>query len=114
MSFRVPTVDVSVVDLTVKLEKKATYDQIKATIKEEAEGKLTGILGYTEDDVVSTDFVGESRGFLYGEDGHMELIYQICANTGMYSSKDELLERDVELSSTKVPHGEVTILEDNS
>ncbi|KAF6173869.1 hypothetical protein GIB67_039820 [Kingdonia uniflora] len=45
---------------------------------------------------------------------HMELIYQICANTRMYSSKDELLEKDVELSNTRVPHGEVTILEDNS
>ncbi|KAF6155784.1 hypothetical protein GIB67_007431 [Kingdonia uniflora] len=45
--------------------------------------------------------------------GHMEPIYQICANTGMYSSKDELLEKDVELSNTRVPHGEVTILEDN-
>ncbi|KAF6168067.1 hypothetical protein GIB67_011452 [Kingdonia uniflora] len=44
----------------------------------------------------------------------MELIYQICANTGMYSSKDELLEKDVELSNTRVPYGEVTILEDNS
>ncbi|KAF6146230.1 hypothetical protein GIB67_011702 [Kingdonia uniflora] len=44
----------------------------------------------------------------------MELIYQICANTVMYSSKDELLENDVELSNTRVPHGEVTILEDNS
>ncbi|KAF6175708.1 hypothetical protein GIB67_022710 [Kingdonia uniflora] len=45
---------------------------------------------------------------------HMELIYQISANTGMYCSKDELLEKDVELSNTRVPHGEVTILEDNS
>ncbi|KAF6162561.1 hypothetical protein GIB67_003107 [Kingdonia uniflora] len=45
---------------------------------------------------------------------YMELIYQICANTGMYSSKDELLEKDVELSNKRVPHGEVTILEDNS
>ncbi|KAF6138030.1 hypothetical protein GIB67_042935 [Kingdonia uniflora] len=44
----------------------------------------------------------------------MELIYQICANTGMYNSKDELLEKDVELSNTRVPHREVTILEDNS
>ncbi|KAF6151298.1 hypothetical protein GIB67_020620 [Kingdonia uniflora] len=44
----------------------------------------------------------------------MELSYQICANTGMYSSKDELLEKDVELSNTRVPHGEVTILENNS
>ncbi|KAF9598653.1 hypothetical protein IFM89_029903 [Coptis chinensis] len=57
----VPTVDVSVVDLTVRLEKKASYDQIKAAIKEESEGKLKGILGYTEDDVVSTDFISDNR-----------------------------------------------------
>ncbi|KAJ7013896.1 hypothetical protein NC653_003507 [Populus alba x Populus x berolinensis] len=61
MAFRVPTVDVSVVDLTVRIEKKATYDQIKAAIKEESETNLKGILGYTEDDVVSTDFMGDSR-----------------------------------------------------
>ncbi|KAF2610834.1 hypothetical protein F2Q70_00009573 [Brassica cretica] len=65
MSFRVPTVDVSVVDLTVRLEKAATYDQIKKAIKEESEGKLKGILGYTEDDVVSTDFVGDSRSSIF-------------------------------------------------
>ncbi|KAF6167391.1 hypothetical protein GIB67_020697 [Kingdonia uniflora] len=44
----------------------------------------------------------------------MVLIYQICVNTGMYSSKDELLEKDVELLNTRVPHGEIIILEDNS
>ncbi|KAF3546036.1 hypothetical protein DY000_02003579 [Brassica cretica] len=65
MSFRVPTVDVSVVDLTVRLEKAATYDQIKKAIKEESEGKLKGILGYTEDDVVSTDFIGDSRSSIF-------------------------------------------------
>ncbi|KAG7015964.1 Glyceraldehyde-3-phosphate dehydrogenase 2, cytosolic [Cucurbita argyrosperma subsp. argyrosperma] len=65
MAFRVPTVDVSVVDLTVRLEKKATYEDIKAAIKEESEGKLKGILGYTEDDVVSTDFVGDSRSSIF-------------------------------------------------
>ncbi|KAH0855560.1 hypothetical protein HID58_036572 [Brassica napus] len=65
MSFRVPTVDVSVVDLTVRLEKAATYDDIKKAIKEESEGKLKGILGYTEDDVVSTDFVGDSRSSIF-------------------------------------------------
>ncbi|KAL0555928.1 hypothetical protein IC582_004431 [Cucumis melo] len=65
MSFRVPTVDVSVVDLTVRLEKKATYEDIKAAIKEESEGKLKGILGYTEDDVVSTDFVGDCRSSIF-------------------------------------------------
>ncbi|XP_068333661.1 glyceraldehyde-3-phosphate dehydrogenase 2, cytosolic [Pyrus communis] len=65
MAFRVPTVDVSVVDLTVRLEKPASYDQIKAAIKEESEGKLKGILGYTEDDVVSTDFIGDSRSSIF-------------------------------------------------
>ncbi|KAK4778992.1 hypothetical protein SAY86_006520 [Trapa natans] len=65
MAFRVPTVDVSVVDLTVRLEKAATYDEIKAVIKEASEGSLKGILGYTEDDVVSTDFVGDSRSSIF-------------------------------------------------
>ncbi|GMP91896.1 hypothetical protein CsSME_00042368 [Camellia sinensis var. sinensis] len=60
MAFRVPTVDISVVDLTVRLEKGASYQQIKDAIKEESGGKLKGIMGYTEDDVVSTDFVGDS------------------------------------------------------
>lgn len=65
MAFRVPTVDVSVVDLTVRIEKAASYDEIKAAIKAESEGKLKGILGYTEEDVVSTDFVGDSRSSIF-------------------------------------------------
>ncbi|GJT58236.1 cytosolic glyceraldehyde-3-phosphate dehydrogenase [Tanacetum coccineum] len=65
MAFRVPTADVSVVDLTVRLEKKATYEQIKAAIKEESEGKLKGILGYVDEDLVSTDFVGDSRSSIF-------------------------------------------------
>ncbi|CAN1794765.1 Glyceraldehyde-3-phosphate dehydrogenase 2, cytosolic, partial [Linum perenne] len=65
MAFRVPTADVSVVDLTVKLEKAATYEQIKAAIKEESEGKLKGILGYVDEDVVSADFLGDSRSSIF-------------------------------------------------
>ncbi|KAM7254204.1 hypothetical protein ACFE04_031886 [Oxalis oulophora] len=65
MAFRVPTVDVSVVDLTVRLEKAASYEQIKAAIKAESEGKLKGILGYTEDEVVSTDFIGDNRSSIF-------------------------------------------------
>ncbi len=61
MAFRVPTLDVSVVDLTVELAKETTYDEIKAAVKAAAEGPMKGILGYTEDDVVSTDFITESR-----------------------------------------------------
>ncbi|RZC70074.1 hypothetical protein C5167_035089 [Papaver somniferum] len=65
MAFRVPTVDVSVVDLTVRLEKKATYEEIKAAIKEESEGKMKGILGYVDEDLVSTDFLGDNRSSIF-------------------------------------------------
>lgn len=61
MSFRVPTMDVSVVDLTVNLGKSASYDEICKVMKDASEGELKGILGYTEDLVVSQDFVGEPR-----------------------------------------------------
>nr|WP_294776348.1 type I glyceraldehyde-3-phosphate dehydrogenase [uncultured Flavobacterium sp.] len=61
MSFRVPTVDVSVVDLTVKVAKETSYDEIMAVLKKASENELKGILGFTEDDVVSQDFVGDSR-----------------------------------------------------
>ncbi|MGN1041864.1 MAG: type I glyceraldehyde-3-phosphate dehydrogenase [Christensenellales bacterium] len=61
MAFRVPTPDVSVVDLTVRLAKEATYDEVKAAVKEASETYMKGVLGYTEDAVVSTDFVGEAR-----------------------------------------------------
>ena len=59
MAFRVPTLDVSVVDLTCRLEKAGSYDAIKAAMKAAAEGPMKGVLGYTEDDVVSSDFIGE-------------------------------------------------------
>jgi len=65
MSFRVPVADVSVVDLTVKLVKPASYDQIKAAMKEASEGELKGIMGYTEDDVVSQDFLGDARTCIF-------------------------------------------------
>ncbi|KAJ6688307.1 GLYCERALDEHYDE-3-PHOSPHATE DEHYDROGENASE [Salix koriyanagi] len=65
MAFRVPTIDVSVVDLTVRLQKPAKYDEIKAAIKEESEGKMKGILGYTDEDLVSTDFIGDQRSSIF-------------------------------------------------
>ncbi|VDM46819.1 unnamed protein product [Toxocara canis] len=65
MAFRVPTPDVSVVDLTCRLEKAATMDDIKAAVKEAAAGPMKGILGYTEDSVVSTDFVGDSHSSIF-------------------------------------------------
>ena len=61
MAFRVPVADVSVVDLTVKTEKSVSYEDLKAVVKKASENELKGVLGYTEEDVVSQDFVGESR-----------------------------------------------------
>jgi glyceraldehyde 3-phosphate dehydrogenase len=60
MAFRVPTPNVSVVDLTVNLERGATYEDVKAAMKAASQGELSGILGYTEDEVVSTDFLGQT------------------------------------------------------
>jgi glyceraldehyde 3-phosphate dehydrogenase len=65
MSFRVPVADVSVVDLTVRLKTPTSYDAIKAAMKEASEGELKGILGYTEDEVVSEDFKGDSRTSIF-------------------------------------------------
>jgi len=65
MSFRVPTPDVSVVDLTARLDKGASYEEICAAMKKASEGELKGILGYTEDEVVSTDFVGDFRTSIF-------------------------------------------------
>ena len=65
MSFRVPTLDVSVVDLTVNLAKPATYAEICEAIKQASEGELKGILGYTDEDVVSSDFLGDTRTSIF-------------------------------------------------
>jgi glyceraldehyde 3-phosphate dehydrogenase len=65
MSFRIPTPDVSVVDLTCRLAKETTYEAICAAMKKASEGELKGILGYTEDEVVSTDFLGDKRTSIF-------------------------------------------------
>lgn len=65
MSFRVPVADVSVVDLTVRLKNPATYEQIKDAMKAASEGEMKGVLGYTEDEVVSTDFLGDPRTSIF-------------------------------------------------
>lgn len=73
MSFRVPTPDVSVVDLTCRLEKGTTYEEIKKVMKEASEGELKGIMGYTEDAVVSNDFIGDSRSSIFDADAGIML-----------------------------------------
>ena len=73
MAFRVPTSDVSVVDLTVDLEREATYEEIKAEMKAQSEGALKGILGYTEDKVVATDFIGDARTSIFDAEAGIAL-----------------------------------------
>jgi len=73
MAFRVPTPNVSVVDLTCRLEKPAKYEEIKAAMKAASEGELKGILGYTEDEVVSSDFMTESRTSIFDAKAGIQL-----------------------------------------
>jgi glyceraldehyde 3-phosphate dehydrogenase len=73
MAFRVPTSDVSIVDLTVELENEASYEEICDAMKAASEGAMKGVLGYTEDKVVSTDFRGESRTSVFDASGGIQL-----------------------------------------
>ena len=73
MAFRVPTVDVSVVDLTVRTKKETSLAEIKAAVKKAAEGSMNGVMGYTEDAVVSQDFVSEERTSVFDADSAIEL-----------------------------------------
>ncbi|KAL2500146.1 Glyceraldehyde-3-phosphate dehydrogenase GAPC2 [Abeliophyllum distichum] len=97
MAFRVPTVDVSVVDLTVRLEKAASYDEIKAALKEESEGKMKGILGYTEDDVVSTDFIGDSRSSIFDAKAGIALSSNFVKVVSWYDNEWGYSNRVVDL-----------------
>ena len=93
MAFRVPTVDVSVVDLTVRLEKETSYEEIKNVFKAASEGALKGILGYTEEAVVSQDFVSDDRTSIFDAGAGIELspkFYKIISwydNEFGYSNK---------------------------
>ena len=73
MAFRVPTIDVSVVDLTCNLERPTTYEEICAAMKKASEGELKGILGYTEDQVVSSDFLGDARTSIFDAKAGIQL-----------------------------------------
>ena len=73
MSFRIPTADVSVVDLTVNLKNAASYEDIKKAMKDASEGELKGVLGYTDEPVVSTDFTGDSRTSIFDADAGIQL-----------------------------------------
>jgi glyceraldehyde 3-phosphate dehydrogenase len=87
MAFRVPTADVSVVDLTVNLAKPASYETICATMKAESEGALKGILGYTEDAVVSNDFIGDAHSSIFDADAGIALTDNFVKVVAWYDNE---------------------------
>jgi glyceraldehyde 3-phosphate dehydrogenase len=97
MAFRVPTPDVSVVDLTCRLEKPAPYDAIKAAIKAAAEGPLKGILGYTEDQVVSSDFISSELSSIFDAGAGMSLNPHFVKLVSWYDNEYGYSHRVVDL-----------------
>nr|WP_321413195.1 type I glyceraldehyde-3-phosphate dehydrogenase [uncultured Allomuricauda sp.] len=98
MAFRVPTADVSVVDLTVKLEKETSYDGIKAAMKAASEGELAGVLGYTEELVVSQDFVGDVRTSIFDADAGIELNSKFFKVVSWYDNETGYSNKLIELA----------------
>lgn len=97
MSFRVPTPDVSVVDLTCRLEKGATYDEIKKAMKDAADGSMKGIMGYTEDAVVSNDFIGDPRSSIFDADAGIMLNANFVKVVSWYDNEWGYSNRVVDL-----------------
>ena len=97
MAFRVPTLDVSVVALTVNLEKSATYEEICAVIKKASENELKGILGYTNEDVVSSDFVGESCISVFDEKAGIALTDNFVKLVAWYDNEYGYSAKTVDL-----------------
>lgn len=97
MAFRVPVADVSVVDLTCKLAKPAKWDEIKAEMKRASEGELKGILGYTEDQVVSSDFVGDARTSIFDADAGIALNDTFVKVVSWYDNEWGYSNKTVEL-----------------
>lgn len=97
MAFRVPTPDVSVVDLTVRLEKGATYEEVCAAMKEASEGELKGVLGYTEDAVVSNDFVGDFRTSIFDAGAGIQLSPNFVKVVSWYDNEMGYSAKVVEL-----------------
>ena len=87
MAFRVPVADVSVVDLTCRLDKAASYDDIKQAIKDASAGDMAGILGYTEDQVVSSDFIGDERSCIFDAGAGLALNDQFVKLVAWYDNE---------------------------
>ncbi|UNY98417.1 type I glyceraldehyde-3-phosphate dehydrogenase [Zhouia spongiae] len=98
MAFRVPTADVSVVDLTVRLEKETSLDEIKKIMKEASEGELKGILGYTEELVVSQDFIGDVRTSIFDAEAGIELSSKFFKVVSWYDNEAGYSNKLVDLA----------------
>merc|ERR1712219_83116 len=97
MAFRVPTPDVSVVDLTVRLGKETTYEEICAKVKEYSEGSMKGYLGYTEDQVVSTDFLGDDRSSIFDAKAGIQLSPTFVKLVSWYDNEMGYSNRVIDL-----------------
>ena len=97
MSLRVPTLDVSLVDLTVRLEKETTYENICKVMKEASEGELKGILGYTDEAVVSSDFIGDARTSIFDVDAGIQLSPTFVKVVAWYDNEWGYSSKVVEL-----------------
>jgi len=97
MAFRVPTADVSVVDLTVRLNKEASYEEICATIKEASEGQMKGILGYTDEDLVSSDFIGDTRSSIFDAKAGIQLSKTFVKLVSWYDNEIGYSNRVIDL-----------------
>merc|ERR1712072_544352 len=97
MSFRVPTPDVSVVDLTIRLGKPASYDAVCAKIKEASEGPMKGVLAYTDEDVVSSDFVGDSHSSIFDQKAGIALADDFVKLVSWYDNEWGYSSRVVDL-----------------
>merc|ERR1711902_364126 len=97
MAFRVPTADVSVVDLTVRLQKEASYEEICATIKQASEGSMKGILGYTDEDLVSTDFIGDQRSSIFDAKAGIQLSKTFVKLVSWYDNEMGYSNRVIDL-----------------
>ncbi len=99
MSFRVPTLDVSVIDLTVELIKDTTYEEICQVIREASEGPMKGILGYTNDDVVSSDFLGDKRTSIFDAKAGIGLTHRFIKLVAWYDNESGYTSKTLDLVS---------------
>merc|ERR1712233_298599 len=97
MAFRVPTPDVSVVDLTVRIQKEASYEEICKVLKEAAQGSMKGFLGYTDEDLVSTDFIGDARSSIFDAKAGIQLSKTFVKLVSWYDNEMGYSHRVIDL-----------------